>query len=467
MKPLQLPVAGALLAAGAGLVFAATASGQGLDTWIAVPTAVAPGPRGWGEAAFDAVRDRFVLFGGVLQSAAMSDTWEFDGREWSLRPTANAPSPRWAHRLAHDFVRQRVVLFGGRDTNGFFDDTWEWDGVAWTQRSPATVPVRRGWHQLVYDTLRGLTVMIGGSNDNVLSTSTVLVWNGTDWTDLSPPPGSSPFPLTDHGAAYDLVRDRVVVHGGYDGTALRGDTWEWDQTSWTLVAASGPATPGALDVPAMTYDLALGRTVLFSGYRAGFNSDTWAWDGAAWQQQAPISAPPQPAGLTPTLTAKFDVVRGRVLLAVSEGGGDVSTWAFGRAPYVEFGHGCPGAGGTPSLAACPGSSPRLGTTFCAAIDDLPATNDPVFMAFATRVASPWIDLTGLGLPGCLQFLPNGFGVQWLVRSTPTRADWVLPIPNNTAFLGVRFANQAIAYDPTVSSALPLTVSNGGLAEIGP
>ncbi|MHB8878486.1 MAG: hypothetical protein ACYC8T_32720, partial [Myxococcaceae bacterium] len=44
---------------------------------------------------------------------------------------------RYGHALAYDAARQRVVLFGGLDS-AYLTDTWEWDGTTWVRRTPDT-----------------------------------------------------------------------------------------------------------------------------------------------------------------------------------------------------------------------------------------------------------------------------------------------------------------------------------------
>src|SRR5436309_145576 len=89
-------------------------------------------------------------------------------------------------------------------------------------------------------------------------------------------------PRDRHAMAYDSARGRVVLFGG----SGLGDTWEWDGTSWTQRASSGPPPRYK---HAMAYDSARGRVVLFGGDGAAgpYLADTWEWDGTAWTQRSP------------------------------------------------------------------------------------------------------------------------------------------------------------------------------------
>jgi len=75
-----------------------------------------------------------LLFdGGVLQGTA--STWIWQNVQWS-RVSTGGPPLRNGHALAYDAARNRVVLFGGFRPGQDFSDTWEWNGTAWSQITP-------------------------------------------------------------------------------------------------------------------------------------------------------------------------------------------------------------------------------------------------------------------------------------------------------------------------------------------
>jgi len=119
---------------------AAVTRGEG--TWRARALgADAPEGRDLPGAAYDLARERMVLFGGQARSGAkVGDTWEWDGTSWSLREPLDPeedgdPAPRVRGALAYDARRERTVLFSGSGADGP-DDTWEWAGWSWTRRRP-------------------------------------------------------------------------------------------------------------------------------------------------------------------------------------------------------------------------------------------------------------------------------------------------------------------------------------------
>ena len=79
--------------------------------------------------AYNASRNRLVLFGGAASGSAVGDTWEWDGNNWTQRQDTR-PAARLAHAMAYDDQRGRVVLFGGVRSeppgdDQLLGDTWE------------------------------------------------------------------------------------------------------------------------------------------------------------------------------------------------------------------------------------------------------------------------------------------------------------------------------------------------------
>ncbi len=96
---------------------------------------------------YDARRGLVLLYGGAAGTGAdtrrFDDMWAWDGRTWrELVLRAPTPGHRYVSAMAYDARRDRTVLYGGysceRGANqcGVRDDTWEWDGTAWTRMQP-------------------------------------------------------------------------------------------------------------------------------------------------------------------------------------------------------------------------------------------------------------------------------------------------------------------------------------------
>ena len=85
--------------------------------WTDRTSNVAPPGRQWPAAAFDEVRGRAVLFGGLTapsywSQSVLADTWEWDGTSWEQQHPTIAPAARYGAASFYDPVRERVVIFG-------------------------------------------------------------------------------------------------------------------------------------------------------------------------------------------------------------------------------------------------------------------------------------------------------------------------------------------------------------------
>lgn len=307
-------------------------------TWQLAPTTTAPSPRIRAAMTYDARRKRVVLFGGtpLTTNVPTQDTWvwaaQTDGTmTWTeLQPTTRPPA-RYNTHLAYDPKRDRVVLYGGTGSSGPLQDLWELDGDTWSPITFNGGPGARANGELVFDPVSQHILLIGGS---VASPTDVWDWDGATWTKrpdnvpatvraattdaargrvvawsesvgiyelagstwVQPPSGAvftdrsdTPPGRTEHSAAFDPVKRRVLVHGGYinDATATN-ETFVWDGT-WS---GSAPG-PSARASAAMAYDRERGEFVLFGGISASgtYLQDTYTYS-SAWTTEMPSTVPP-------------------------------------------------------------------------------------------------------------------------------------------------------------------------------
>lgn len=279
--------------------------------WVQCQPPTKPPKRDRGPAmAYDSSRQRAVLFGGNYSYASnptYNDTREWDGWTWIQCNPRSSPSARVFHSMAYDAGRQRVVLFGGFNWTTWFQDTWEWDGQDWKNCTPAVSPPA-GSFPMVYDSARrevmlsatetwtwnGVTwtkkaVSVtpgGGWSDRMAydSARQVVVffsygretweWDGGKWTHCLP--GISPPSHYHPGMVYDPMWRRVVLFGG-DSTG-GADVWEWDGETW--VARKPPLSPLRRGGLAMVYDAARRRTMFFGGdgNQGTGQDETWEYN---------------------------------------------------------------------------------------------------------------------------------------------------------------------------------------------
>jgi hypothetical protein len=133
--------------------------------------------------------------------------------------------------------------------------------------------------------------------------------------------------------------------------------------------------------------------------------------------------------------------------------------------FTEFGTGCAGSLGVPTLAAQSGSLPAIGTTFTMALGNLPNSAAIVTTGFSDTLAFGSLplpyNLTSSGFPGCT-LLSDPLVGQFVV-GTGNVATWVLTIPATKAVVGVTFFHQALSLDNGTPAA---AFSNGGRTIVG-
>jgi hypothetical protein len=145
-----------------------------------------------------------LMFGGT-NPAFLNDTWEMSlsgTPTWALIPSGG-PLGREEHSMILDPARNRLVIFGGLAAGGFVGDLW-----SLSLSAPPPGSDHNAWQQM---------------NPTV---------------EAGPPP-----PLTwGHGAAYDPLQDRMVVHSGAAPDVENGTFF----LSWSLPTATQAALVAAV-----------------------------------------------------------------------------------------------------------------------------------------------------------------------------------------------------------------------------
>ena len=159
---------------------------------------------------------------------------------WTER-TPSASPPFVLHgNMAFDPVRRVVVLWGGIGYGGvYLTETWTWDGTDWTMQTPATSPPGRDAAMLEWDGSN--IVLYGGVTDGVRRAD-MWAWDGETWTQLA----DSAAPGVCAGAVmtFDETRAQLVLQGGSSDTHTLEDTWTWDGEAGAAAADTQPGPPG-------------------------------------------------------------------------------------------------------------------------------------------------------------------------------------------------------------------------------
>lgn len=316
--------------ASVGDVWEIVVGGAGEMAWQQRTDATAPPKRSYAAMSAMPTDGSIVLFGGLRYGSIIEvpvyydDTWVWQRGHWRQVVTGPSPSAGTEPAMAYDAKRQRVVLFGGNvGAGGASNQTWEFDGTAWQQRATATVPNARAGHTLTWDPVREVVVMFGGQRGDALLNDT-WQYDGSNWrqlvTNVAPPARHH------HAMAFDPQRGVHVLFGGQHATAAFGDTWELNGTSWTMRATA--TAPSARRDHALAWDPAVGKLVLFGGapFRGSRLDDVWWYDGT-WVRRSQIT---QPAGRVGHAMTFLPTAQGLLLFGgnTDAQGADHDVWVY-------------------------------------------------------------------------------------------------------------------------------------------
>ncbi len=297
------------------------------NAWVNLGQALVGGnddtARGRGVLVWDESRSRLVCIGSremcdsSLDSCpGASGTWELNGANWHFRAPAFGTYIDYVG--AFDASRGNVVMHGTTYPLPFPECflgptiTAAWDGTTWTILDDDG-PAVRG-HTMAYDNLRHRVLLFGGATSTTsavesTTNNNLWAWDGTSWSLIA---AGGPSPRCMSAMAYDPIRDRVVLHGGWStefvDINIYRDTWEFDGITWTQVASGGPQT-GWNDGHAMVYDPARQAVVMLKAGKVLVIRDLNSIEDAMPKQEHPLVL------LFRDLETKF--VPGRVTAPVS------------------------------------------------------------------------------------------------------------------------------------------------------
>lgn len=209
-------------------------------------------------------------------------------------PQCAVPSPTASWKLVNQFPSYPMGLWASSPTDAWlttdvFQETTRlhasevhrWNGSAWTRVLGDDVSVRY------------LRVWGSGPTDVWITGDRVRHWDGSAWTDRTPPPVDAnhlSFPVG--GVAANDVWVAVV-----DQTTKRQILWHWDGAGWTDRSppdpAQGPFTAGTIWAVSANDVWVAGRTAILvggGGVQTG-PSVLQHWDGSGWTRVAVAGDP--------------------------------------------------------------------------------------------------------------------------------------------------------------------------------
>lgn len=236
--------------------------------WSVVPTHQSAPFRFDATAVYDAPRRRMLIVGGASADWTVSgDIWALsldDTLGWTQMPAVGEPPARVAPAVAYDAVRDRLVVWGGKTGNDDLNDLWEYSlapGGAWRQLHPSgAMPAARIFATAVFDPHDDCLMLFGGKSGSNNEGRTFYTQRPLTSTLYF----SSPFVLEPEVTLDDArVRLRWSVR---QGAARRATVWRraarGDWAPWLDAVRLDDSTFAALDAsaqPGESYSYALVR----------------------------------------------------------------------------------------------------------------------------------------------------------------------------------------------------------------
>jgi Galactose oxidase, central domain len=290
-------------------------------------------------AALDRARNRWLFIRPSGDTRGPADVWAFnltDQRWRHIETLGVPPETGFGATALYDPVHDRLVLIGNSDSPTVWtltlSGTPEWNQVA-------GLYLNGYWGvSYVYDSRRDRILAFGGASGHMYESYTNAVYA----IQLEPPQGPTlvevlddPVPLgRDYSAAaYDSLRDRLVVYGGRSHPPHDDLTLITVDETWALSLSANPPTwrflpPSSAPAPgrermAYAHDPDHDRLWIQGGtsFSSGEVADAWSLDlsdtnAAAWRGESILPSKPRQLSV-----GAYDRDRNRFLVGGGTGGG--------------------------------------------------------------------------------------------------------------------------------------------------
>jgi hypothetical protein len=393
------------------------------------------------------VRGRFLLVGRESYPALELTTWSYTPESGFARLSPVKSPPGYSASGSvnsaieyHAASGQAVYYSPGDSLAPFFPRTWVFDGSTWRwqdeRNQDPTLPYSHSV-RMAYDPKRAQVLMY------VVNAKELWAWDPGGWRRVSAAEPNLPDAF---GVAFDVHRDRLVLHGRIGSGFGQPDTWEWDGRAWHHMR---PANPGVVGTH-LEYVPVLGGCVLLGANFTTTNEESWLWDGSNWQP-LPVAPLATKSYFDTTQAVAYDPSRQRMLAihhmhdrdALANSVHELRLWSLG----ADRPHPRPGDSVTFSieLAAQAGKAWLLGLAL-SNTRGVPLRPSPMY-------GQEWLPLDPDALLAAS--LDAGLGG---VLDPAGRATFTLPIPLDSALVWLRFHAAAFAWSSAGPSIDAITNS---------
>lgn len=294
------------------------------NTWsLLTPEGEAPPPVTGHSAVWDPVRGQMLIFGG--HGGGSTDLWSYVPAENTWYPIdafGRRPETRGYHSAVWDTANDQMLLFGGLGNRfNLFDDLWAYRPATngWVQFAPrGSHPLERFYQGAAWDPVREQMLVFGGTepfSGRRLDDLWAYKPATATWTQLTQ--GPRPPERLSHSAIWDPVADQMIVFGGGCGAGCyRNDMWAYrpGTNSWSQLGVNGVALPAARGGHSGVWDTIAGRLLVFAGSQPkGTLNDFWSYQpsSSTWSH---LDLDPPGLPLTGTHRAVWDTQGEQMLL---------------------------------------------------------------------------------------------------------------------------------------------------------
>lgn len=279
-------------------------AGNTLSRWIDRTPDLSQSPAAGEDCAmiYDPRQHRLVLFGGKNDDDQnLSEVWTLDLAQnaWQkINVAGESPAASEDHVVIYDPIGHRMILHGGE--NGLtWNHTWAFDlqTQRWRNMTPQSGAPAREDHTAIFDSRGKRMVIFGGRNktnagdeinkydlwalDLNPQSPTFEQWQNLAFGEKHPPGRS------DHVAVFDSVKNRMVIHSGWDKEKKEylDDTWAFyfatppDSVGhWKKIKAKNSHPPERRHAVGV-YDTDRNWLIIYGGFgNEGYLNDVWAFD---------------------------------------------------------------------------------------------------------------------------------------------------------------------------------------------